>query len=77
MEQKEEIYKIWNKQQITITKFTITKTDYTKQILIMHYAEYINTFEVFVNKYIVPSINIRMITSFKNELWNAQIVTIG
>ena len=53
---------------MTITKSITTKTDYTKQILIMHYVEYINTFEVFVNKYTVPSINIRLIMSLKNEL---------
>jgi hypothetical protein len=34
----------------------------------MRYVEYINTFDEFVNKYIVPSINISLITSFKNEL---------
>ena len=56
------------KKQITITKSITTKIDYTKEILTMHYVEYINTFEVFVNKYIVPSINIRLITSLENEL---------
>ena len=39
-----------------------------KQILIMYYVEYINTFDEFVNKYIVPSTNVRPITAFKNEL---------
>jgi hypothetical protein len=43
----------------------------------MHYVKYINTIEEFVNKYIVPSINITFITYFKNELGNAPIVTIG
>ena len=38
MQQKEE-FKISNKNQITITKSIITKADYTKQILIMHYVE--------------------------------------
>jgi len=42
----------------------------------MRYIVYINTFEGFVNKYIIPSINIRPITSFKNELGNAKIVTM-
>jgi hypothetical protein len=36
-----------------------------------------NQFKDFVNKYIVPSINKRLITSFKNELGKAQILTIG
>jgi hypothetical protein len=65
MQRKEETKPISNKKQITITKSRITETDYTKQILIMPYVEYINTFENFLNKYIVPSINIRLITSFK------------
>jgi hypothetical protein len=51
MGQKEEIYKISNKKQIIITKLINTKIDYTKQILIMHYVEYINTFGELVNKH--------------------------
>jgi hypothetical protein len=42
MRHKEDIYKISNKKQITITKSIITKDDHTKQIIIMHYVEYIN-----------------------------------
>jgi hypothetical protein len=45
-----------------------------KQILITHYVEYINMFDGIVNKYTVPSVNISLITSFKNELGNAQIL---
>jgi len=45
MQQKEEIYKISNKKQRTITKSIITKADHTKQILIMQYVEYINIFK--------------------------------
>jgi hypothetical protein len=48
-----------------------------KQILIIHYVEYINTFNNFIYNYIVLSVHIRMITSFKNELLNAHIVTVG
>ena len=77
MQQKEEIYNISNKNQITLTKSIITKADHTKQILIMHYFEYINAFDEFVNKYIVYSVHIRLITPYKNELGKAQIVTIG
>ena len=46
-------------------KSIITKADHTNKILIMYYAQYINVFEEFVNKYNVPSVNIRLITSFK------------
>jgi hypothetical protein len=49
MRQK-EIYDISNENQITITKTIIMKAVYTKQILIMHCVEYINTFDDFLNK---------------------------
>jgi len=49
-------------------KSVISKADHTNKILIIHYAQYINMFEQFVNKYNVPSINIRLITYFKNML---------
>jgi len=42
MRHKEEIYKISNKKQITITKSIITETDHRKQIFIIHYFENIN-----------------------------------
>jgi hypothetical protein len=58
-------------------KSTITKADHTIQIIIMQYVEYINMFHLFVNKYSVPLINTRLITSFKNELGEAQIVKLG
>jgi hypothetical protein len=66
MQQNEEIYKISDRKQITITKSIITKADHTNQILIMHYVEYINTFGGIVNKYTVPSVDISLITAFKN-----------
>jgi hypothetical protein len=75
MQHKEEIYKVSTKQQITITNSTFTKVVYTKQILIMHYVEYKNTYDQFVNKYNVLSVNISLITSVKNELGKAQIAT--
>jgi hypothetical protein len=53
------------------------KANYTKQILMMRYVEYNNTFVKFVNKYNIPSVNISPTTFFKNELGNAQIVTMG
>jgi len=77
MRQKEEIYKISNKKQITIARLIITKADHTKQITIMQDVEYISMLHVFVNKYTVPLINTRLIMSFKNELGNAQIVKLG
>jgi hypothetical protein len=43
----------------------------------MHYVEHKNTFDQFVNKYNVPSVNISLIMTFKNELENAQTVTGG
>ena len=52
-------------------KSTITKADHTIQIIIMQYVEYINMFHLFVNKYSVPLINTRLITSFENELGKA------
>ena len=42
MRHKEDICKIPNKKQITITKSIITKANHMKQILIMRYVEYIN-----------------------------------
>jgi hypothetical protein len=68
MQHKEEIYKTSNKKQITINKSTITKADYMKQFLITHYVKYKNSYDQFVNKYNVPSVNISLITSGKNEL---------
>jgi len=69
MQLKEEIYKTSKEKQIKIMKSVITKADRTNQIIIMYCAQYcINTVEEFVNKYNVPSINIRLITSFKNAL---------
>ena len=41
MRHTEEIYKISNRKQFTITTSITTKADHTKQILIMHYVEYI------------------------------------
>jgi hypothetical protein len=43
----------------------------------MHYFDYTKLFDVFVNKYIVPSIHVSLITSIKNQLGNAQCVKIG
>jgi hypothetical protein len=60
-----------------MTKSIINKPGHMKQVLIIHYVEYINTFNNFIYNYIVFSIHIRMITSFKNELGNAHIVTVG
>ena len=68
MQQKEEIYKTSNEKQITIMKSVIPKADHTNKILIIHYAQYINMFEQFVNKYNVPLIKIRLISYFKNAL---------
>jgi len=42
MQHKEEIYKISNKKQITITKSIITKADHMRQIFIMRNVEYKN-----------------------------------
>jgi len=42
MRHKEEICKISNRKQITITKSIITKADLTKQTIIMCYFEYRN-----------------------------------
>jgi hypothetical protein len=75
MQHKEEIYKVSTKQQITIINSTITKAVYTKQILIMHYVEYKNTYDQLVNKYNVHLVNISLITSVKNDLGKAQIAT--
>jgi hypothetical protein len=41
----------------------------------MHYVEYKNTYDQFVSKYNVPSVNISQITSVKNELRKGQIAT--
>jgi hypothetical protein len=73
MQHKEEIYKVSNKKQITINKSTITKADHMTQILIMHYVEYKNTYDQFLNKYNDPSVKISLITYGKNELGRAQI----
>jgi hypothetical protein len=42
----------------------------------MHYVEYKNMFDEFVNKYNVLSFNISPIKVFKNELVHSLIVTM-
>jgi hypothetical protein len=71
MQHKQETHKISNTIHIAITKSTITKAVYTKQILVMHYVEYKNTYDQYVNKYEVSAFKISLIITVKNELGSA------